>query len=119
MSSKRLDAASKRRRQVFVKKMMLGIVLCVMLLSFSVCFKGGLVDAHGDQKEAPMSYKYYKSIEIQGGDTLWDIAKEYMSDDYASVYDYIEELKSVNGLTSDDIQEGHYLTVVYYDTEFK
>lgn len=42
-----------------------------------------------------------------------------MSDDYASVYDYIEELKSVNGLTSDDIQEGHYLTVVYYDTEFK
>ena len=50
MSSKRLYAASKRRRQVFVKKMMLGIVLCVMLLSFSVCFKGGLVDAHGDQK---------------------------------------------------------------------
>lgn len=119
MSSKRLYAASKRRRQVFVKKMMLGIVLCVMLLSFSVCFKGGLVDAHGDQEEAPMSYKYYKSIEIQGGDTLWDIAKEYMGNDYASVYDYIEELKAVNGLTSDDIQEGHYLTVVYYDTEFK
>ena len=119
MGSKRLYVASKRRRQVFVKKMMLGIVLCVMLLSFSVCFKGGLVDAHSDQKEAPTSYKYYKSIEIQEGDTLWGIAEKYMIDEYASVSDYIEELKAINGLTSDDIQEGHYLTVVYYDTEFR
>ena len=94
MSSKRLYAASKRRRQVFVKKMMLGIVLCVMLLSFSVCFKGGLVQMLMATRKKPLCHTdYYKSIEIQGGDTLWDIAKEYMSNDYASVYDYIEELK--------------------------
>lgn len=119
MGSQRLYVASKRRRQVFLKKIILGIVSCVMLLSFSVCFRGGLVDAHADQKDDSMLYKYYKSIEIQGGDTLWDIAKEYMKDDDTSIYDYIEELKAVNGLTSDHIQEGHYLTVVYYDTEFK
>ena len=51
------------------------------------------------------------------GDTLWGIAKEYRGDDYDSIYDYIDEVMSINGLTSDQIHAGQYLTVAYYDTQ--
>ena len=59
--------------------------------------------------------KYYKSIEITDGDTLWSIAKENMSEEYDSVYAYIEEVMEMNNLESDQIHSGQYLTVAYYD----
>ena len=37
--------------------------------------------------------------------------------DYDSIYDYIDEVMSINGLTSDQIHAGQYLTVAYYDTQ--
>lgn len=58
--------------------------------------------------------KYYKSVSIQDGDTLWEIASQNMSDEYASVESYVEELKKVNDLASDQISIGQYLTVPYY-----
>ena len=42
-----------------------------------------------------------------------------MNEDYDSIYAYIDELKDINGLTSDGIQESQYLTVAYYDTAFR
>ena len=42
-----------------------------------------------------------------------------MGDDYDSVQEYIAELKDINQLVTDDIQSAKYLTVVYYDSEFK
>ena len=64
------------------------------------------------------TYKYYTSIEVQKGDTLWTIAQQYADDDadYAS---YIEEVKEMNQLTSDTIHAGEYLTVSYSSNEFK
>lgn len=60
-------------------------------------------------------HKYYSSIKLKHGDTLWDIADTYMDDNYDSVYEYIKELKEINGLSSDDIQAGQYLTIIYHD----
>ena len=63
-------------------------------------------------------YKYYKSIEIQPGDTLWDIAESTMTSEYDSVQEYVQVLKEMNNLDSDDIQAGQYLMIAYNDTEF-
>lgn len=56
---------------------------------------------------------YYKSIEVKAGDTLWDIAAEYMDDSYSSVNEYMNELIEINQLGSGRIHEGRYLTIVY------
>ena len=78
-----------------------------------------LSDAHGNAQESPITYKYYKSIVIQPGDTLWDIALEYKTDDYGSTQEYVDELKEINSLESDSIQESQYLMIAYYDEEFR
>ncbi|SEP88259.1 LysM domain-containing protein [Lachnospiraceae bacterium RM5] len=57
--------------------------------------------------------KYYTSIEIMPGDTLWSIANEYKPDDTISTNDYINDLKEINGITSDNITSGNYLTIYY------
>lgn len=105
----------KEKGSVYLKKAVLGIAAFIIVSGLCVT----LVDAHGNSKEESVPHKYYKSIEIVSGDTLWDIAAEYISDDYASIDDYINELKAINHLDSDNIQESQYLTVAYYDTEFR
>lgn len=116
----RRQVRSNRRKQAQLKKLFLCFATFMIVVSLSVSFGTRLVDAHDNTADGMSDeYKYYKSIELSYGDTLWDIAEEYMTDDYDSIYEYIDELKYINGLESDDIHASRYLTVAYYDSEFK
>lgn len=64
-------------------------------------------------------HKYFTSIEIEGGTSLWDIAETYMTAEYGSAEEYIEEVKAMNHLKSDLIYEGSYLCIPYYSSEIK
>ena len=57
--------------------------------------------------------KYYTSIKITSGDTLWSIAEENRPAT-VSTTKYIKDLKIMNNLTSDTIHEGNYLTIYYF-----
>lgn len=60
-------------------------------------------------------YKYVKSILIESGDTLWSIAERFADKEhYDNCFEYIEEIKQINGLKSDRIQAGKHLMVVYH-----
>ena len=72
-----------------------------------------LMNALADETELPESQKYYTSIEIQKGDTLWGIADEYAESCRMSTTDYVAELKSMNGLKEDVIHSGQHLTIMY------
>lgn len=60
------------------------------------------------------SKKYYKCITIEEGDTLWDIANEYKTEEYASTQDYIDEVLAMNNLNTDVIVDGTNLLIPYY-----
>ncbi len=62
-------------------------------------------------------YKYYTSITVQSGDTLYSIAKANLTN-YDSVDTYIAEVASINHLTSADIDYGMNLIIPYYSTTF-
>lgn len=66
-----------------------------------------------------VTYKYYTSVSIQSGDTLWSIAKEYQTAECGDLTDYIEEICTLNHITDDSIHAGQYLTIPYYSTECK
>ena len=95
-------------------------VMCVVLL-FAAAFMGiallsmlfGAIRTQAAPAEP--AYKYYTSVQIQSGDTLWSIADLYMTEEYASIDAYIDEVCSINHIAADDtIHAGQYLTVPYY-----
>ncbi len=96
------------------------LATAIVILSVMLCFVFSIVifTTPAQGKEKPRQ-KYFKSIEIEAGDTLWSIAEEYMSYEYDCTMDYVRELKSMNGLVSDDITEGNSLVIAYYSEEMK
>ena len=80
------------------------------------CNRSSLIEDSNVQTNtnASTKEKYYKTVQISTGDSLWAIAEEYMDEHYESIDDYVNELKNINHLASDNIEEGNYLTVAYY-----
>lgn len=116
--SERRIIKNRIRRQREMKKnfLIFAMTVCLIVLG-SVSLNGFRSNAKDDS--VAVSYKYYKSITVTNDDTLWSIAAEYMDDEhYESIYDYINEVKSMNSLTDDVIQYGEHLVVPYYDSEF-
>lgn len=108
----------RRRKEIFLNRLLLCLGAIILITIFSIGLCSGFAEAyeprHSLSETAEMEIqKSYKSIELSYGDTLWKIAERYMDDSYDSIYDYIDDLKEINGLTSDEIHAGHYLTVVY------
>lgn len=93
-------------------------VVAIILIVFACTLFKMNISAHSNHTEEPVNFTYYKSITIHPGDTLWDIAEEYMIEDYKSVADYVTVLKEMNNLHTDDIHAGQALMVAYNDTEF-
>lgn len=93
----------------------------IILVTLVITFVSGFFYSHVSAKDTsqPAAYKYYTSIEVESGDTLWSIAERYADEEYISIPDYVAELKYMNNMISDTIVEGHFLTVAYYSDEYK
>ena len=101
---KRRVKQSKMRRSGLVG----GIVLAVLIY-------GGLCIARAEpERNRPARTKYYTSIEVAYGDTLWEIAGRYRSEEYATVEEYMREVMEMNHLTDGQIRAGSHLMVAYY-----
>lgn len=119
MNEKRICTGNRRKHQVLMQKSALFIVVTVIVLLANIIFGSFSANAHGNSTEDPVSFKYYKSIEINKGDTLWSIAKNQTDGTSSEIIAYIKELKSINSLHTDDIHAGNFITISYYDNEFK
>ncbi len=84
-----------------------------------ICFGSFLSNAESAQDKALDTFKYYRSITVESGDSLWNIAQENITEEYDSVQDYIEEVCFINSITADDIHAGHHLIIPYYEAEFR
>lgn len=115
------NRAKQRRAKVVAKRRMILLLTTVLLITVgSIVFGSIFSSAQTNAEESGIQYKYYKSIEIKKGDSLWSIAKEYCEDRYYdNTKDYVEELKEINNLKSEKIHYGQRLIVAYYDSEFK
>lgn len=106
--------AQRARRNRRVAAMVASIV-CFIALAF-IC-RGFVVNAQNDPVE-PV-YKYYTEITVQSNDTLWDIACAHITDEYDDVNEYIDEIRTINSLYTDEICYGDKLIVPYYSSELK
>lgn len=91
------------------------VIAALMLLAFLTGFFGRtLLSAYAEEEYIKPVKRYYTSIQLQPGDSLWNIAEEYIDGSGYTKKEYVEILKRMNGLSSDRIHAGQYLTVVYF-----
>ena len=111
-------ARIRRKKQVAKQKMVLLLATVLIITIGSIVF-GCIFSSAKEQEDNVIQYKYYKSITIQSGDSLWSIAEKYCTDDYESTQAYVDELKQLNALNSETIHAGQHLLVAYFDTEYR
>lgn len=100
-----------RNQRVVGISIVLIIVLAIVISIFSNTIRAQAAPAEN-------SYKYYTSVQVQKGDTLWSIANSYMTDEYTDITEYINEICTINHIDESDIHYGDYLTIPYYSSDY-
>lgn len=103
-----------QRRIVFL------LAVCILIIVLMIFCSVSAVQANEEQSHLQEeTYKYYTSVYVDRDDTLWGIASEYMTDEYTDIYEYMDEVKTINHLTDDHLQYGTVICVPYYSEELK
>ncbi len=102
----------ERRRKVFLSAMTLLATVCLILV-FAVSHDSLKISANS-------GFKYYTNVTVEAGETLWDLADDYIDyDHYKDKNSYIAEVQSINHLSEDAlITAGQMLVVPYYSGEY-
>lgn len=105
-----------RRQRLLVKRSIRNLtVVILMILAFLSGFFGHtLLNARAEEEPLVPQNRYYTSIQLKAGDSLWKIADRYADKSRYSTAEYMQELKEINGLKSEAIHSGEFLTVFYY-----
>ena len=115
-SDPRVRIARKNSDQRKRRTVMFSAVLTPMLICFMLVFTLSIQSKAGEDHEV---YKYYTSVEVASGDTLWTIADKYMGEGSFDKREYIEEVKQLNHMYGDDITAGEFLVVPFYSAEMR
>lgn len=100
--SNRITKKSTHKLQLLSLAILLIVIITCTLVSFNVS---------GSTKAKD---KLYTTVLVEDGDSLWTIAKNYYSDEYIDYNEYIEEVKSINGMKNSNIKTENYIIVPYY-----
>ena len=118
ISRKANDSLNQRARKVMIQKRVIAIagILIVSLL----ILLGSSIRTFASSRDNKPLHKYYTSIQIEKGDSLWTLSDKYIVDGVYSKDDFIKETSELNHLTNqDELHAGDYLTIAYYSTEIK
>lgn len=104
----------RRQRQL---RRRLSLFAAAVLLTLSMAGGGFIVRAR-EVSPDPV-YKYYTSIRIEEGDSLWSIAAAYKNGSFESRQEFLQEVIQINHLLDSEIRQGDYLIIPYYSSEFR
>lgn len=108
---------NQRARKIHEQRMHLALSLMVAVICFVGVFF--IFSASSKAESKDQKYKYYTSISVEYGDSLWTIADEYMDKEFYDHFSYIQEVKSINHIHDEnEIVAGKMLIVPYYSSKF-
>ncbi len=96
-----------------VKKRLFTVII-ILALVFIMVFVFGGTKVSADTNLRVNERKYFTSYVVQSGDTLWDIAGNYMTKEYRDRNEYIKEVALSNQMESYDIRPGQLILLPYY-----
>lgn len=106
----------RRRREI---KRRLVLFAATVFLTFICAVSYHSIKSSANSGDG-MNFKYYTTITVQSGETLWSIADDYIDySQYKNKNAYISEVMSINHIAdASGIISGQKLTVPYYSSEF-
>lgn len=116
--SKRANESLEKREAVVRSQKRILAITIIIIISLGVLLGTG-IHAFASSDRTATSYKYYKSICIEEGDTLWDIADKYIAGTDISHDDYIREICELNQIYKNEIHAGEYIVVSYYSYDLQ
>ena len=107
---------NRRKSQLIFRR--ISLIAFILCAGITIGLSAGRIFSHAESLDNAHYYRYYKSVMIMPGDTLYSIADSY-NENYDSVESHIDEIRYTNHLHDDTIYAGEYLIVPYYSTEFR
>lgn len=92
------------------------IFIISLIIFFMIIIIWGNSKSVASEGNEQVLYKYYTSIEVHPGDTLYDISLNYVKEGKLTSKDFIDEVVYMNNLkSSDSIIAGKHILIPYYD----
>lgn len=117
-SAPRGSLKARRRRETLLARYKLIAVIAIIAVSFIILLGSSIHAFAGSTDDRPYN-KYYTSITVENGDTLWSLADELISGSDADKNELIDEICQLNNLTDGEIHSGQNLMVCYYSQDLK
>lgn len=96
------------KRRIIIRVIILAIII------FAVIFGGVIIRRNVAAASVGQKTRYYTSVQLRSGDSLWSIADRYCPDG-VEIRSYIEELRRLNGIENDRaLSSDSYISVYYY-----
>lgn len=117
-----LERIRHRRKLQRIRKIKRICVISVMtIFLITVCaFSVNVFKSLAQDNDAVTTYKYFTSVVIEHGETLYSLADEHTEGFDVDINNYIEEVIHINHLDdASSIQSGQYLIIPYYSNELK
>lgn len=118
MNERRIQNNRIRRKRELKNHFLITIFTICMISILAITF-GSFFSKAKDFNTDKQSYKYFTSIMVESGDSLYSIASINMSVEFKSIENYINEIKHINSLEEETIHAGQYLIIPYYSEEFR
>ena len=107
----------KLKRERELRNRLFLVIITVFLILSGVIFYHS-IQSQANEDIDDISFKYFSSIMVNYGDSLWSIAEEYSDEHYKSNTDYIAEIVKINHLSNEEIIAGQHIIIPYYSKEF-
>ena len=117
--SQRANESLRKREAVVRRQRGLLAIVVIVVVALGILLGTSMNALASSDKDIASYNKYYESIQVESGDTLWNIADEYITGFNVEKQDYIAEVCQINGITEDQIHAGDYIIVPYYSQEIK
>ena len=117
--SERANESLMKREAVVRRQRGLLAIVVILIVAFGILLGTSINALASSEKDIASYNKYYVSIRIESGDTLWTIADEYVDGFNLSKADYIAEVCQINGISENNIHAGDQIVVPYYSQEIK
>ncbi len=101
------------RNKIIYTVLTLGIVLVAVLSLHSIT-------SQAQDENVEVTYKYFTNMEVEQGDSLWNIAQENIDYNfYDSIQEYVDEVIDMNNLSDETIVAGQSIVIPYFSNTYR